>query len=56
MWMSDEEKVSSIEASFSMENADFDDECRQRISDILKDRITVSETIEELNRKYRLKY
>jgi VIT1/CCC1 family predicted Fe2+/Mn2+ transporter len=51
--MSDEEKVNSIESSFSMENLDFDAECRQRISDILKDRISVSEAIEKLNNKYR---
>jgi VIT1/CCC1 family predicted Fe2+/Mn2+ transporter len=51
--MNDERKVSSIESSFSMEGLEFDDECRQRILDILKDRISVSEAIEELNNKYR---
>lgn len=47
-------KVSSIEASFKMENMPFDAECRQRVKDILTDKVSVTDAIAELNKKYRV--
>lgn len=45
-------KVSSIESSFRMENMPFDDECRTRVTNILERKISVSEALLELNKKY----
>jgi hypothetical protein len=45
-------KVSSIESSFRMENMQFDDECRTRVTNILERKISVSEALLELNKKY----
>jgi hypothetical protein len=50
--MTIERKVSSIESSFSMENLKFDDECRKRVKAVLTDKVTVSDAIAELNKKY----
>ena len=50
--MTIERKESSIESSFRMENLKFDDECRKRVKGILTDRVTVSDVIAELNKKY----
>jgi hypothetical protein len=52
--MTIERKVSSIESSFSMESLKFDDECRQRVEAVLTDKVTVSDAIAELNKKYRV--
>jgi predicted RNase H-like nuclease (RuvC/YqgF family) len=52
--MTMERKVSSIEASFSMESLKFDDECRKRVKEVLADEVTVSDAIEELDKKYRV--
>ena len=50
--MTTDRKVSSIEASFSMENMKFDDACRTRVKNILEKKVTVADSISELNRKY----
>ncbi|MBQ8038281.1 MAG: hypothetical protein IJ274_00150 [Lachnospiraceae bacterium] len=50
--MTIERKVSSIEASFKMENMKFDKECRARVKGILNDKITVADALAELNKKY----
>ena len=62
--MTVENRVSSIESSymgylfrnrctsFMMENMYFNNECRQRVKDILTNRITVSDALAELNKKY----
>jgi predicted RNase H-like nuclease (RuvC/YqgF family) len=52
--MTIERKVSSIESSFSMESLMFDDECRNRVKEVLTDKVTVSDAIAELNKKYRV--
>jgi hypothetical protein len=52
--MTIERKVSSIESSFSMESLRFDDECRKRVKAVLTDKVTVSDAITELNKKYRV--
>ena len=45
-------RISSIESSFRMENMPFDDECRNRVKNILEDKISVADAISELNKKY----
>lgn len=50
--MTVESRVSSIESSFMMENMYFNNECRQRVKDILTNKITVSDALAELNKKY----
>lgn len=47
-----ERKVSSLEASFSMENMQFDDACRNRIKNVLEGKVSITDAIAELNRKY----
>ena len=42
----------SNSTSFMMENMYFNNECRQRVKDILTNRITVSDALAELNKKY----
>lgn len=50
--MTVDRKVSSIEASFKMENMQFDTECRQRVRNVLTKKVSVADAIAELNRKY----
>lgn len=50
--MTIERKVSSMESSFDMESLRFDDECRKRVREVLADKLTVSDAIAELNKKY----
>ena len=50
--MTVDRKVSSIEASFKMENMQFDTECRQRVKNVLTKKVSVADAIAELNRKY----
>ena len=50
--MTIDRKASSIEANFRMENMEFDDECRTRVKDILEKKVTVADSILELNQKY----
>ncbi len=52
--MTTNRKLTSIESSFKMENIQFDKECRQRVQGVLSDKITVSDAIAELNKKYRV--
>ena len=47
-----ERKVSSIEASFKMENMQFDAKCRQRVLNVLTDKVSAADAIAELNKKY----
>ena len=50
--MTNERKLSSIEASFKMEGMSFDQNCRERVRKILNNEMSVADAIEELNRKY----
>ena len=50
--MTDDRKLSSIEANFKMENMLFDAECRLRVKKVLTNRMTVTDAIIELNKKY----
>jgi len=50
--MKAERKVSSIESSFKMENMKFDSECRQRVMNVLTDKVSATDAIAELNKKY----
>lgn len=50
--MTNERKLSSIEASFKMENMSFDLACRERVQKVLNNTMTVSDAIAELKRKY----
>ncbi len=50
--MTNERRLSSMEASFKMEDMPFDSSCRKRVQDILNNTTTVSDAIKELNRKY----
>ena len=52
--MTVDRRVSSIESSFKMEGMPFDAECRQRVRNILVKKISVSDAISELNKKYRV--
>ena len=47
-----ERRLRSIEASFKMEDMPFDSSCRKRVLNVLNNTTTVSDAIEELNRKY----
>ena len=47
-----ERKVSSIESSFKMENMKFDAECRQRVMNVLTDKVSATDAISDLNKKY----
>jgi hypothetical protein len=37
-----------------MESLNFDDECKKRVQAVLTDKVTVSDAITELNKKYRV--
>lgn len=50
--MTNDRKLSSIEASFKMENMPFDSACRRRVKNVLNDRMTVADALAELDRKY----
>jgi len=50
--MKAERKVSSIESSFKMENMKFDAECRQRVMNVLTNKMSTTDAIAELNKKY----
>lgn len=50
--MTVDRKVSSIEASFKMENMQFDTECRQRVRNVLTKKVSVADAIAELNDMY----
>lgn len=52
--MTIDEKVRSIESSFAMEDIVFDIKCRQRVKDILSNKISVTDAILELNEKYKI--
>ena len=52
--MTIDRRVSSIESSFRMENMPFDVECRQRVRDVLGKKVSASDAISELNKKYRV--
>ncbi|MDD2971711.1 MAG: hypothetical protein PHE02_06225 [Lachnospiraceae bacterium] len=45
-------KVSSIESSFRMENMQFDQECRKRVTDVFEKKLSVADALSELNKKY----
>ena len=47
-------KVSSIESSFKMESMPFDAECRQRVRNVLTKKVSATDAISELNKKYRV--
>lgn len=53
IFMTNERKLSSIESSFKMENQPFDPACRKRVQKVLSNKMTVSDAIAELNKKYR---
>lgn len=50
--MTVDRKVSSIESSFRMENMKFDQECRKRVTGVVSGKVSASEAIAELNKKY----
>ena len=50
--MTNERRLSSMEASFKMEGMPFDSSCRKRVRNVLNNTTTVADAIEELNRKY----
>ena len=50
--MTNERRLSSIEASFSMEDRPFDSECRERVRKVINKERSVPDAIKELNRKY----
>ena len=52
--MTIERRINSIESSFKMENMKFDEECRTRVRNVLTKKISVSDAIAELNKKYRM--
>jgi hypothetical protein len=47
-------RVSSIESSFKMESMPFDAECRQRVRNVLTKKVSATDAISELNKKYRV--
>lgn len=51
--MTTDRQVSSIEASFNMEDMPFDKECRKRVEDILINKVSVASVIADLNKKYK---
>lgn len=50
--MTNDQKLSSIEASFKMENLPFDSACYKRVEKVLCNKITVADAISKLNKKY----
>lgn len=50
--MTVERRLSSIESSFKMENMKFDNVCRNRVKNVLSNKISVVDAISELNQKY----
>ena len=50
--MTIDEKSRSIEASFAMEDLEFDEDCRNRVKNILSGEISVLDAIKELDKKY----
>ena len=51
--MTNDQKLSSIEASFKMENLPFDSACYKRVEKVLCNKITSDlDAISELNKKY----
>ena len=52
--MTIERRINSIESSFKMENMKFDAECRTRVRNVLTKKISASDAIAELNKKYRM--
>lgn len=50
--MTVDKRVSSIESSFKMEDMQFDNECRKRVKSVLEEKISVSDAILQLNKKY----
>ena len=50
--MTIDRRVRSIESSFNMEGLSFDAECRQRVRDVLVEKISTADAIAELKRKY----
>ena len=53
--MTPERKLMNIESSFAMEDLPFDEECRNRVKNILESTLSVQEAIVELNKKYKNK-
>lgn len=53
--MTPERKLTSIESSFAMEDLSFDEECRDRILNILDGTLSVQDAIAELDKKYKNK-
>ena len=49
--MTVDRRVSSIESSFKMP---FDAECRQRVRNVLTKKVSATDAISELNKKYRV--
>lgn len=52
--MTVDRRVSSIESSFKMEGMPFDAECRQRVRNVLTKKVSATDAISELNKKYRV--
>lgn len=52
--MTVDRRVSSIESSFKMESMPFDAECRQRVRNVLTKKVSATDAISELNKKYRV--
>ena len=50
--MTNDRRLSSMEASFRMENMPFDSSCCKRVQSVFNNILPVSDAIEELNRKY----
>lgn len=53
--MTPERKLTSIESSFAIEDLPFDEECKDRIRNILKGTLDVQDAIAELDEKYKTK-
>lgn len=51
--MTVDRRVSSIESSFKMESMPFDAEC-QRVRNVLTKKVSATDAISELNKKYRV--
>lgn len=52
--MTVDRRVSSIESSFKMESMPFDAECRQRVRNVLTKKVSATDAISELNKKYKV--
>ena len=52
--MTVDRRVSSIESSFKMESMPFDAECRQRVRNVLTKKVSATDAISVLNKKYRV--